>query len=94
MKNLVQISLALGILLTSALAFAAVTVRYYNTDSTNYTWDATCSGSSTKVSFSSSTTGSTTIQGSGPCIVHTPNGDVSLSGGEKIKIKDAKIIIE
>lgn len=94
MKKFTGILIALAILFTSAMAWAAVTVRYYNTDSTSYEWDATCSGSSKKVKFKGSTTSSTTIQGSGPCTVHTPNGDVELSGGEKIKIEDATITIE
>lgn len=91
MKKLTGFSLILAILMTSAVAWAAVTVRYHNQDSTNYEWKATCSGSSKTVKFRSSTTGSTTIQGSGPCTVHTPNGDVELKGGDKIQIKDATI---
>lgn len=94
MKKMTGMILMLAILLTSAMAWAAVTVRYYNKDSTDYTWKATCSGSSKEVKFKGSTTSSTTIQGSGPCTVHTPNGDVVLKGGEKIRIKDATIEIQ
>lgn len=84
---------ALLITLISATAFAAVTVRYYNKDSKSYTFDAKCSGSSTKISFSASTTSSATLQGSAPCIVKAGN-TVTLNGGEKIEIKDGKIIIK
>ncbi|MGM0559071.1 MAG: hypothetical protein ACQEVA_21990 [Myxococcota bacterium] len=94
MRKTIATLVALGFLLTSALAWAAVTVRYYNTDSQDYEWDATCSGSSKTVKFKGSTTSSTTIQGSGPCTVHTPNGDVELEGGDKIRIEDATIEIE
>jgi hypothetical protein len=88
-------ALALSALfLSSSVASAAVTVRYYNKDSKNYAWDAVCSGSKTTVKFGSSRTASTTIQGSGPCKVKTPKGEVTLKGGEKIRIKDGKITIE
>lgn len=77
----------------SASAFAAITVRYYNKDSKNYTFDAKCSGSSYKVSFKSSTTGSSSIQGSGPCVVKAKN-TVTLKQGDKIEIKDGKITVK
>lgn len=80
--------------LTSSVASAAVTVRYYNKDSKSYEWEAVCSGSKKTVKFGASRTASTTIQGSGPCKVKTPHGEVTLKGGEKIRIKDGKITIE
>ncbi len=76
------------------MASAAVTVRYYNKDSKSYEWPAVCSGSKYKVKFGASRTASTTIQGSSPCKVKTPNGEVTLKGGEKIEIKNAKITIK
>lgn len=94
MKKTFAAGAALACFLVSTTAMAAVTVRYYNKDSKNYTWDAKCSGSSYKVSFKSSTTGSTTIQGSGPCTVSTPKGKVTLKQGMKIEIKDGKITIK
>lgn len=75
-------------------ASAAVTVEYHNGDSKNYEWPAKCSGSSYTVKFSSNTTGATTIQGSSPCVVKAPGGEVTLKGGEKIDIKDGKITIK
>ena len=81
-------------LLFSVSAFAAVTVRYYNKDSTAYTWDAVCSGTHLTVTFDSSRTSSTTIQGSGPCTVKTDSGEVTLSDGANIEIKDGKITIK
>jgi hypothetical protein len=86
--------LALGLSLVSLTASAAVTVSYYNRDSQKYTFDAICSGSKYQVSFDGSTTSSVTIQGSGPCKVQHHGGTVSLSGGEKIEIKDGKIIVK
>jgi len=79
---------------TSSVASAAVTVRYYNKDSKSYEWQAVCSGSKKTVKFGGSRTASTTIQGSGPCKVKTPKGEVTLKGGEKIEIKDGKITIK
>lgn len=83
-----------GALLVSALAEAAVTVRYYNRDSKSYEMSAKCSGSSYTVKFSGNTTSSATIQGSAPCVVQAPGGAVTLKGGENIEIKDGKIIIK
>jgi hypothetical protein len=82
--------LGLGISLWALSADAAVTVRYYNRDSKKYTFDATCSGSKSPVTFDGSTTSSATIQGSGPCTVE----GVTLKGGENIEIKDGKIIVK
>ena len=93
MKKL-PLLLAPTLLLASSFAFAAVTVRYYNKDSKNYEWPAKCSGSKYTVKFTSSTTGSTTIQGSAPCVVKAPGGEVTLEGGEKIEIKDGKITVK
>lgn len=84
--------LAFG-LLFSVNAFAAVTVRYYNKDSQSYTWNAVCSGTNLTVTFDSSRTSSTTIQGSGPCTVKTGNGDVQLSDGANITIQNGKITV-
>lgn len=81
-------------LLTSASAFAAVTVRYHNGDSSKHTFDAVCSGSKSQLVTDSSTTGSATIQGSGPCKVSHAGGTVELKGGEQIEIKDGKISVK
>lgn len=86
--------IVLGISLVSTLASAAATVRYYNRDSKKYEFEAVCSGSQTKAVFDGSTTSSYTIQGSPPCKVKTPHGEVELKGGENIEIKDGKIIIK
>lgn len=79
----------------SFTASAAVTVRYYNRDSKKYEFEATCSGSKSKAVFDGSTTSSYTIQGSGPCTVHTGSGgDVTLKDGQNIEIKDGKIVVK
>lgn len=83
-----------AVLLVSLVAQAAVTVRYYNRDSQSYELPAKCSGSSYTVKFSGNTTSSATIQGSAPCVVKAPGGEVTLKGGENIEIKDGKIIIK
>lgn len=94
MRRLIAALSVLAVLLTASLAFAAVTVRYHNADSKDYEWEAVCSGSHKTVKFGHSRTASTTIQGSGPCKVKTPNGEVTLKGGEHIEIKDATITIK
>ena len=86
--------LALGLSLVSLTASAAVTVSYYNRDSQKHTFEALCSGSKYTVSFDGSTTSSVTIQGSGPCKVQHQGGSVTLNGGEKLEIKDGKIIVK
>lgn len=93
MKHLSRLAIA-AVTLFSLTASAAVTVQYYNRDSKKHEFVATCSGSKSKAVFDSSTTSSYTIQGSGPCVVQTGGGDVTLKGGEKIEIKDGKIIIK
>ena len=86
--------IAAAVLLVSQIASAAVTVRYYNRDSKRHEFEATCSGSKYKAVFDGSTTSSVTIQGSAPCIVHTPGGNVTLKGGENIEIHDGKISVK
>jgi hypothetical protein len=76
-------------------ASAAITVDYENKDSKEYKWEAVCSGSKTSgVTFKRGTTSAASIQGSAPCTVKTEGGDVVLKGGEKIEIKDGKIVIK
>lgn len=89
-----MLGIVLAVLFTSSVALAGVTVRYYNKDSKDYEWEAVCHGSRYKAKFGASRTASTTIQGSSPCTVKTPNGDVVLKGGEKIEIKNATITIK
>jgi hypothetical protein len=76
-------------------AFAgAVTVRYHNGDSKKHTFEAVCSGSKSKLVTDANTTGSYTIQGSGPCKVTHAGGVIELKGGEQIEIKDGKISVK
>lgn len=78
----------------AALAYASATLRYYNEDSTDYTWKATCSGTDYDVTFDHSKTSSVTIQGSTPCLLHAPGGDVKITGDTKLHIKGGKVTIE
>jgi len=93
-KSIIATLACLALLLVSATAIAGVTVRYHNGDSTTYKLDAVCHGSKYKVEFGSSRTASVTIQGSSPCTVKTPKGDITLKGGEKIEIKNGKFTIK
>jgi hypothetical protein len=93
MKKLV-LPVATALALVSFSAYAAVTVTYSSHDSTRYDFPAVCSGSHTHAVFEANTTGSYTIQGSGPCVVSTSAGDVTLKGGESLDIKGGKITIK
>jgi opacity protein-like surface antigen len=86
-----------GLVVTAAfasVAYASAVLRYYNEDSTDYTWKATCSGTEYNVTFDHSKTSSVTIQGSTPCKLHAPSGDVEIKGDTKLHIKDGKVTVE
>lgn len=94
MKKLFATTGFLAIVGMATAAYASATLRYYNEDSKDYTWKATCSGSEYKVTFDHSKTSSVTIQGSTPCTIHTPSGDVKINGDAKVHIKDGKLTVE
>ena len=94
MKKLLTTTAVAGLLFSASLAYASMTLRYYNEDSKDYTWEATCSGSKYKVSFDKSKTSSVSIQGSTPCVLHTPSGNVTFKGDAKIRIKNGKVSVE
>lgn len=79
---------------SAGVASAAVTVRYHNGDSQKHVFEAVCSGSKSKLETSGNTTGSATIQGSGPCKVSHAGGTIELRGGEQLEIKNGKISIK
>ncbi|HEY4242943.1 MAG TPA: hypothetical protein VGM88_24175 [Kofleriaceae bacterium] len=83
-----------GLALAASSAWAGVTLRYYNEDSKDYTWSATCSGTKYDVTFEHSRTSSLTIQGSAPCVLHTDNGDVKLDKDANVHIKGGKLTVE
>jgi hypothetical protein len=85
---------AAAIALFSGSAPAGVTVRYFNRDSEKHELPARCSCVNKTIVFSAKTTSSYTIQGSGPCVVSSPQGDVTLLGGESLEIKDGKIVVK
>jgi hypothetical protein len=90
MKKL--LTLAFAVLLTVSTSFAAVTIRYYNKDSKEYTFKVKMDGSSKEVTFGGSRTASVTIQGGGTkCIISTPCGDIEIKDGANITIKDGCI---
>ena len=94
MKHLIPALSIATILFTATVAHASMTLRYYNEDSTDYTWKATCSGSDYSVTFDHSKTSSVSIQGSTPCILHTGKGDVRFTGDAKIHIKNGTVTVE
>ena len=91
MRKLVRVLAAAVVLLTATTAFAYVTVDYYNQDSTDYVAKAVCHGSTYDVPFDHSRTASVTIQGDAPCDVTLNGVTLTLSGGEKLVIKDGKL---
>jgi len=88
------------LLLTALFVFiqvanAAVTLRYYNKDSKTYKFKVKIAGSTKTVEFGSSKTASVTIQGGDDeCIIYTDCGEVKVTQGDKITIKDGCISID
>jgi len=73
----------------------AVTLRYYNKDSQTHTFPVKIAGSSKSVTFEASRTSSVTIQGgSNEAVISCNCGDVKVSGGDNIEIKDGCITVK
>ncbi|NME71088.1 hypothetical protein [Flammeovirga aprica] len=90
--KLISTSIFVAILAFALHAYAAVTVRYQNNDSNDYTFDAEIAGSTKKVTFYGSRTGSVTIQGgASSAVIYTKCGKVTVSQGDKIYIKNGCI---
>lgn len=86
------LSLAFIFLANVANAF---TIKYYNKDSKNYTMEVKSNGSTQKVDFRSSTSGSTSIQTSASVVeIKTSCGWVKVKDGAKVTIKDGCITVE
>lgn len=92
--KLKKLILSVAFLLIANLA-SAFTIKYYNKDSKNYTMEVRSNGSTQKVDFTSSTSGSTSIQTSASEVeIKTECGWVKVKDGSKISIKDGCIKIE
>ncbi len=90
--KLMFLSLAFIFLANVANAF---TIKYYNKDSKNYTMEVKSNGSTQKVDFRSSTSGSTSIQTSASVVeIKTSCGWVKVKDGAKVTIKDGCITVE
>lgn len=86
--------LSLAFLFIANIA-SAFTIRYYNKDSKNYEMEVRSNGSTQKVEFNSSTSGSTSIQTSASEVeIKTACGWVKVKDSAKIVIKDGCITIE
>lgn len=87
-------------LLTAAFLLVTVianafTISYYNKDSQKYTMEVKSNGSTQKVEFSASTSGSTSIQTSASEVeIKTSCGWVKVKNGAKVTIKDGCIKVE
>jgi hypothetical protein len=74
---------------------SAFTIRYYNKDSQNHTMEVRSNGTTQVVSFTSSTTGSASIQTSASDVeIKTSCGWVKVKDGSKISIKNGCITVE
>ncbi|MNE50931.1 hypothetical protein D3C87_23290 [compost metagenome] len=92
--KLKQVLLSVAFLFVVQIA-SAFTIRYYNQDSKNYTMEVRSNGSTQKVEFTSSTTGSSSIQTSASEVeIKTECGWVKVKDGAKISIKNGCIKIE
>lgn len=87
----ITISAAL-IALLGINAFASVYIKYYNKDSQKHTFVVKMDGQTKQVEFNASTSGATSIGGSGTkAIIQTKCGDVEVANDSKIEIKDGCI---
>ena len=90
--KLMFLSLAFIFLANVANAF---TIKYYNKDSKNHTMEVKSNGSTQKVEFRSSTSGSTSIQTSASVVeIKTSCGWIKVKDGAKVTIKDGCITVE
>jgi hypothetical protein len=86
--------LSLAFLLIANVA-SAFTIKYYNKDSKNHTMEVKSNGSTQKVEFRSSTSGSASIQTSASVVeIKTSCGWVKVKDGSKVTIKDGCITVE
>ncbi|MBK9529520.1 MAG: hypothetical protein IPO41_14680 [Acidobacteria bacterium] len=85
--------LALGLVSVFGVnAFGSVYIKYYNKDSQVWTFKVKMDGQNKEVTFNGSTSGATTIGGSGTkAIVETKCGNVEVANDSKIEIKDGCI---
>jgi hypothetical protein len=88
-----KIVISTALVLTFGInTFASVYIKYYNKDSETHTMSVKMNGSTKTVEFRGSTSGATTIGGSGTtAIIETKCGNVEISDGAKIEIKDGCI---
>jgi hypothetical protein len=90
MKKIIMSALLIALL--GINAFAAVYIKYYNKDSVKHVFTVKMDGQTKQVTFNASTSGATSIGGSGTkAIVTTKCGDVEVANDSKIEIKDGCI---
>lgn len=88
-----KVILSVGLLaLLGVNAFASIYIKYYNKDSVKHTFKVKKDGQTMEVEFNASTSGATTIGGSGTKgVIETKCGNVEISDNSKIEIKDGCI---
>lgn len=83
---------ALVVALVGVNSMASVYIKYYNKDSQKHVFSVKMDGQTKTVEFNGSTSGATTIGGSGTkAKVMTKCGEVEISDNSKIEIKDGCI---
>jgi hypothetical protein len=95
-KGFILAALAtIPILFLTAPAFAAVYIKYSNTDSKEHVMKARMDGVTKEITFEGNTTGAATIQGSGKAaVIETSCGKVEVKDDAKIEIKNGCIKIQ
>lgn len=95
MKKQLMVLMAIALFAVASVAYGAVTLRYYNKDSQSYTFKAKIAGSTKEVKFGGSQTSSVTIQGgSSTAVISCECGDVEVSAGDYIEIKNGCIEVK
>ena len=89
-----MIFIAVALFLVANVA-SAFTIKYYNKDSKKHVMEVKSNGSTQKVEFNSSTSGSTSIQTSASEVeIKTSCGWVKVKNSAKVTIKDGCITID
>jgi len=81
-------------MLIASTAWAGVSLRYYNKDSSNRTFKVKICGSSKTVTFGSSRTASTTIQGCSNATIYSSCGAVNVKDGDRVEISNGCVKVK
>ena len=98
MKRKITFVTSIIALLAVSFTYAAIngiSLRYYNKDSNTYVYDIKIGGRTTKLELGGSRTATVTIQvGSNSDVIVTNCGEITVSDGTNIEIKDGCISVK